>query len=345
VEPATAAAVAGTVHVADPPDREQNASILAKLVQIPRELAGQRRLDLHARAGERVRERKPGRVEKLAAEGGIRHAVDRIADYRQPDSGEVDADLVRPAGLEVDAEERVLADQLEELEVCDCVAGAVGVEGLSGRVAAVAADGGLDAALPRPRTSADEGDIGPLEAVFPDELLQPLVSLVGSGNYEEPGCVAVEPMDDSRAVLVPACGSVGQHPVDERPGGMPRGRMHDDAGRFVNDEEVLVLVRNPEPDLLRCQRRRSLRRIELDLLTPAKASALRGQFAVDEDASLLQQPLGGSARPDLRKVGEEAIEPEPGRCVRNGDSSQVRVGAAPARRAAAPRSGCRHPRR
>ena len=132
--------VAGTDHAPGPPGRVRNARILAEVVEIPLELAGQRRLDLDALSRQRVVECEARRVEELAPKSRVRRAVHRVADDRQADRAEVDADLVGPPCLQVDAEERVLAQQLEQLEVRHRLARAVRVQGLAGGVAAVAAE-------------------------------------------------------------------------------------------------------------------------------------------------------------------------------------------------------------
>ena len=141
-------------------------------------------------------------MEELAPESRVRSAVDRVADDREADRREMDADLVRPASLQVDREERVLAEQLEQLEVRDGVARAVRVQRLPGRVAAVAADRRLDPAGARSRPAADEGQVGPLELAALDQLLQPLVRLLRAGDDEQARGVAVEPVDDPRSLLV-----------------------------------------------------------------------------------------------------------------------------------------------
>ena len=55
-----------------------------------------------------MREAQPVRVQKLAPELGVGHAVDRVTDHRKVDRRQVNADLVRPAGLQPDREQRVL---------------------------------------------------------------------------------------------------------------------------------------------------------------------------------------------------------------------------------------------
>src|SRR5918995_5467806 len=77
-------------------------------------------------------------MQELSAQGGIGHSVDGIADNGQADRREMDADLMRSARLQPYTKQRVLVDQLEQLEVGDGVAWPVRVERLAGRGAPVA---------------------------------------------------------------------------------------------------------------------------------------------------------------------------------------------------------------
>ena len=87
-------------------------------------------------------------VQKLAPELGVGHAVDRVTDHRKVDRRQVNADLVRPAGLQPDREQRVLGEQTLDLEMRDRVARRVRVQGSPQRVVTVAADRRLDPAGP-----------------------------------------------------------------------------------------------------------------------------------------------------------------------------------------------------
>ena len=101
-------------------------------------------------------EPEPVRVEELALEPEVAgDAVDGIAADRKPDRLEMDADLVRPAGLEPDVEERVVAHRLLHLEPGHRLARRRRVERVAGAVAAVAADRRLDP--PRCATAACPG--------------------------------------------------------------------------------------------------------------------------------------------------------------------------------------------
>jgi hypothetical protein len=68
--------------------------------------------------------------------------------------------------------------------------------------------------------------------------------------------------------------------------------MHHDPGRFVHDEQVLVLVRDPERQILGLQLARAqVRRLEDQLLAAREPVALGPRLAVEKRAALFQQPL------------------------------------------------------
>ena len=88
-------------------------------------------------------------MEELALEPQLARAtVDAVSGDGQVDCLQMDADLVRAPRLEADAQERVLREQLDELEVGHGVARSVRVERVPRRVATVAADRRLDPARP-----------------------------------------------------------------------------------------------------------------------------------------------------------------------------------------------------
>ena len=65
--------------------------------------------------------------------------------------------------------------------------------------------------------------------------------VLGAGDDEQAGGVAIEAVDDPRPLVVTAGRVELEQPVDERPGRIARPRVNDEAGRLVDDEEVLVL--------------------------------------------------------------------------------------------------------
>jgi hypothetical protein len=316
-----------------PPGRLQSHGILAAAPQpaeICTEFGRKRRLDVDSLVRERVVERQPPCVEELTAEGLVRNAVDRVSHHGQVDGGQVDADLMRPPGLEPHVQQRMASNELGDLEMGDGLARRVRVERLPGRIVPVTADRRLDLPTPRARPAPNERDVVALERTAPYELLETLVRFVRARDDKEAGGVAVEPMDDSGPVLLPAPG-LSDQAVDERPGPMARARMHDDPGRLVDDEEMLVLVGDAEVDLLALQRLGLLRRkLELELLPTLQSVALRSSAPVYPDRAGRQQPFGCRARADLRELGEEPVEAVARRLLRNPGAERLEPAAAAA---------------
>jgi hypothetical protein len=94
--------------------------------------------------------------------------------------------------------------------------------------------------------------------------------------------------------------------------------VHDDAGRLVDDEQVLVLVRDAQLLRLRLERVVSLLDgCDLDQLTAREAVAFRPRLAVNPDPPASDQTLGFGTRGNLRQRCDEPVEPLPGRGFRN----------------------------
>ncbi len=187
----------------------------------------------------------------------------------------------------------------------------------------VAADRRVDRAAARPRPPDDEREVlaGQLPALH--ELLEPLVRLLRARDDEQPRRVAVEAVDDARPVLLPALGPRGCERLHERAAGVPGRRVHDDAGGLVDDEEVLVVVRDRELG----QRDGGLlgyrsRRLDLDLLPAGELVALAARLPVHEHGARREQPLGRGARADLRQPREVAVEPLSGGLGRDDETIQ-----------------------
>jgi hypothetical protein len=140
-----------------------------------------------------------------------------------------------------------------------------------------------------------------------------------SSDDEEPGRVAVEPVDDAGALrLLAARDSPSQEAVDECSGRMPGGRMDDEPHGFFDHEQVLVLVRDLNVELLRLETgRAAFREIHPKRLATHQSVTLGAGYAVHENPSLGDEPLGFCARADLRDVSENSVESFAGRRRRN----------------------------
>ena len=141
----------------------------AERCQVLGEVRRERRGDVDALAGERMREREREAWRNWRPRRGSGTPYTGSPMTGRSIAREVDADLVRAPRLERDREERVAADALDQLEVGDRVARRVGVEREADRVVAVAADRRLDPAAARCRDAADERGVGALELAFADE--------------------------------------------------------------------------------------------------------------------------------------------------------------------------------
>ena len=282
----------------------------------------QRRLHLDALAGERMREGEPPGVQELAPELLVRDAVDRVADDRQLDRRQVDADLVRPAGLEADASERVPGSSSLDLEVRDRLARRVGVERMARRVAAVAADRRLDPPAPRARPAADEGEVARARAR-------------AAGPAPAAGRA---PPPSARRRAGPTCRgrAGGRCPAARRPRrrrSAPSEAVDERAGRVARRRDGR---RRPPACRRRAGARPPRRSAAGRLLASSSVGARSGgsnssssppvsrwlfgrRVAVHERRACLEQPLGRRARADLRQRGEEAVEPLARGLVRDDD--------------------------
>ena len=137
------------------------------------------------------------RVQELPLEAEVApHAVARVAGHREVDRGEVHADLVGPPRLERDLEERVLGQEVHELEVGHGIPRLVGVERAQRTLAAVAADRRVDASRSRLRPAADEREVAALDLAPSDRLLEAGVGVLRARDDEQARRVTVETVDD-----------------------------------------------------------------------------------------------------------------------------------------------------
>jgi hypothetical protein len=117
---------------------------------------------------------------------------------------------------------------------------------------------------------------------------------------------------DARPFRIAAGRADGLERARERALEVTGAGMNDDPRRLVDDDEVLVLVRDAQLELDRVERTRRLREFELDLVTLLDAVTLRARRAADRDGAALEQPLRVGARPNGLLGREEAVEPLPG---------------------------------
>ena len=244
----------------------------------------------------------------LVATGGA--PVLAIAADRMADRLEVDADLVGAAGLELHAQERGLGKLPLDLEVRDRGARLVGGRRVQRAVAPVAADGRVDRPGARVGPADDERQVLAPHAALAHRLLERAVDGVRLRDDEQPRSVLVQPVDDARPELVLAAGRAARQRLRERAGVVARRRVDDNAGRLVDDEQVVVLVDDLELDLVGAGRvgRRLWDRRDLDRLARLQDVALLPRLATDGDGAGVDQLLGGRARADALVLAERGVQ-------------------------------------
>ena len=128
--------------------------MVAEVDDQPAEVGGQGGLDVDVLAGQGMDEAERLGVERLAVEVGlgarlVAGAVDGVADDRMADLGQVDADLVGPAGLEPAGDEGGhRAEPLDDAVMGDAVPPLAAAAGdAAAEVAAVGDQGQVDRPL------------------------------------------------------------------------------------------------------------------------------------------------------------------------------------------------------
>jgi hypothetical protein len=271
-----------------------------------------------------MREREPRRVQELAPQPvAPRRAVLRVAGDRMADREQVRADLVRAAGLEPHAQQRVVRQRALDLEVRDRRARLVGVGRDPGAHAAVAANRGVDRAAPRRRPALDEREVLAHELAGRKLRLERGVHGLGPRDDQQPRRVAVEPVHDPGALGVLAARDAVRERLDERALRVAARRVHDHPCRLVDHEQVLVLP----GDLERCLRHRRGRLgcvllLHPHQLAPGEHVPLGPHGAVHGDVAAVDQPL--RRRPRARVRSQEHVEPLAGRLRSGGQLTRHR---------------------
>jgi hypothetical protein len=211
-----------------------------------RQVGRKRAVKGHLQAGDRVGqlevccvESEPGRQRQ----GVVAVAVDRVAEHRMPEVGEVNADLVGAAGAELRLNEREDAVPLEGADEGQRrpSAGALDQRGATGagtRPADIAID-----ALVVSQVARRQGEVAPGHKVGLELVVKMLRGLVRQRQNHQARCVQVEAMDHEHSAVS------SRHGLDRGAGSAQHGvlltghrGMDDEPCRLVDDKDVLVQV-------------------------------------------------------------------------------------------------------
>ncbi len=242
------------------------------------------------------------------------------------DMGQMDADLVGAAGFQPAGEQarhRLAVGAgiaLQHLPMGDRPRGRPSRTAILSRACGWRPSGASTVPLRPVRHAPDEGEIAALQragaAVIGELRGQPPVRAVGLGDDHQAGGVLVEPVHDARPLHAADAGqavaAMGDQRVDQRARPVAGGRMHDEAARLVDDDEVVVLVDDGERDGLAFGLRRLRPRGTADGDRLAGVDAVAGiadRAPADRDFAVEDE--GFQSRPrqiaDFRR--EEAVEP------------------------------------
>lgn len=151
----------------------------------------------------------------------------------------VDSNLVCPACLQFDPEQREARQGAHDVEVRTSLTREVAADGHPRADAGVASDRGLDRASTRRGTPDDEGEVFAFDASRGERCLQECVGLIGARYDEQTGGVTIEPVNDPGSIwILPTLGAGGRpgEELCERALAMPASWMDDDTGGLVDDE-------------------------------------------------------------------------------------------------------------
>ena len=183
----------------------------------------------------------------------------------------------------------------------------------------VAPDRRLDPTDGRRDAPGDEGLVRLADSARLELGHERLLRRVVLGDHQQAARVAVEPVDDAgprdpgdAAVLRST--RPGQQRVHERVAVVMAGRrMDDETGRLVDDEQVVVLVDDPERDVRRGRQieRDGLRDVETHLGARRHEGVGADRDTVDRQPTVGDELLDVAPR-QTRGIGDEPVDPTGG---------------------------------
>jgi hypothetical protein len=194
-----------------------------------------------------VDEPEVGGVERQARDRhGVVAAVDRVAEHRMAERREMHAHLVGAAGSQLGLDQGGRAETLEWPNRGPRRQ-AAGGERRPASARARAADAAVDEHL-LGDVAGDQGAVAPRHRVRAKLELQVLGSSVVARQHHHPRGVAVEAVDDVHlARVAEAPGELDHQAGEDGVLLAVGGRVHQHAGRLVDDHEVLVDVQYVDP--------------------------------------------------------------------------------------------------
>lgn len=227
--------------------------------------------------------------------------------------GQVDPDLMRPAGLECQ-----LDAVPNQVPLDDVPLGARGTAfTCAGRhpltILLRAPDRGIEDTLRVTQVTPDKRPIPFGDGAGRELIGQVMMSVVVFGDEQATGGVLIEPVDEASLPLTPDAGHfrpMMEERVDERAGWMSGSRVDDQTRRLVDHHAIVVFVHPVEWDRLGRKRRCPLGGLVNDHHRPGRYLLARSlnHHPVDRHAPTIDERL--DPRPRKRQqLGEGPIDP------------------------------------
>ena len=279
--------------------------------------AGVQRVARHHR--EAVFDELPVFGEGRALEDAVA-AVAFVVEQRVPDPRHVDADLVGAPRFETALHEGYVTIAFQHLPVRHGVlaVGPVGEDEHLLPILGTAADVARDGPLVLVEIAPHQSHVAALDRVVEELFGQPRVGLLVLGDHQQPRGVLVDAVHQSRAVLFFGRDSllveVVHQRIDQRAAVIAHPRVHDQSGRFVHEQQPLVLVGDVERNVLGDELHLAPRvgHHDLDAVERLDLVARLGRLAVDEDVPAVGRRLNAVARAVLHPNGQELVQPHGG---------------------------------
>ena len=257
----------------------------------------------------------PGKVGKDGRGASAATAIGGVADQRMTDMGKVHPDLMRSSGFQP------AVDQAGDRAQDPCLQLVVSSRRLAARgnhrhllpVPRVASDVAFDPALGRTRHPPDHCLVGPIDRAVGELPGKAGQDGLGLGGDHQARSVLVQPVDDPRSSLAADAGkalaAMGDQRIHQCAVRIAGGGVDDQAGRFVDHDQILVLEDDFQRHRLR--RGRSVGRLgKDDGENLARPGLVRGlcRSSPDRDLSRLDQSLDSASRKLRQPACQRAVD-------------------------------------
>ena len=250
-------------------------------------------------------------------------AVALVVEEGMTGHGHVDADLVRPTGLELAFDDRNVAVALEYAVVRDGPFALLGVVVVAEAqaVVGVAADVAGEGAAILDDIAPYDGDVFPFNGMDEELFGEFQLGLVVLGDHEEAARVLVDAVHEHTHPLVGTGLVGGLGPAEMEGQGVDEGAaivavagVDHHAGGFVDHQQVLVLIDDVEGNVLGEDLHAAalVGHHEADDVAGTDDRVGLGEFVIDEDIAHLDGELDAVAGGVLGMGGDVFVDPDGG---------------------------------